>query len=116
MANNIAFQQMGLTFKVSATAPNTSSSVVTISATGPAQQYYVSNPDQANDVFVAYGTTSNVTATFPTATGNAVIHIPAYGYKVFTGPQCSKTANVYVAVIGVGNTLRYTLLQVKVYN
>jgi hypothetical protein len=104
MANNIAFQQMGPTFKVSASSPNTSSNVVTINATSPVNQYFVSNPDPNNDVFVAYSTSSNVTASFPTSTGSNVIHIPAYAYKVFSGPQCGPTANVYAAVIGVGST------------
>jgi hypothetical protein len=104
VANNIAFQQMGPTFKISASAANTSSNVVAITATSPVNQFFVSNPDTNNDVFVAYGLTSNITATIPTSAGANVIHIPAYGFKVFTGPQCSPTQTVYACVIGAGTT------------
>lgn len=101
MANNIAFQQMGPTYEISATTANAQGNVVIITATSPVNQYFVSNPDPNNGVFVAYGNTSSITATIPDGTGEGanVIYIPAYGYKVFSGPQCSPTKNVYARII-----------------
>lgn len=106
MANNIPFQQMGPTYEVKATSSNAQSNVVTITATSPVNQYFVANPDVNNGVFVAYGLTANITATIPDGTGLGanVIYIPAYAYKVFTGPQCSPTQPVYARVIGLGTT------------
>lgn len=108
MANNIAFQQMGPLVKISAETANTQGNVVTITATSPVNQYYVSNPDKNSGVFVAYGLTSNITAVIPDGSPANVIYIPPYTSKVFTGPQCSPTANVYARCISdFNNSLVY---------
>jgi hypothetical protein len=57
----------------------------------PSNQYFVFNPNKDNPVFVAYGETANITATIPGANSAAVVAIPPYGQKVFTGPQCSSS-------------------------
>jgi predicted RNA-binding Zn-ribbon protein involved in translation (DUF1610 family) len=99
MANNIPFQQMGPTVSITATTANTQGNVVSITAVSPCNQYFVSNPDINYGVFVAYGTTANVTANIPNGGPENVVYIPAYSYKVFTGPQCSSTTTVYARCI-----------------
>ena len=108
MANNIPFQAMGPTVAVTATTANTQGNVVTINAVSPCQQYFVSNPDVNNGVFVAYGESSGITANIPTSSPQNVIYIPAYSYKVFTGPQCNTTKTVYACCISAsGNAVVY---------
>lgn len=103
MANNIPFQQMGPTVSITAATANTQGNVVTITAVSPCQQYFVSNPDLNYGVFIAYGETANITADIPNGGSANVIYIPAYSYKVFTGPQVSATKNVYVRCIATHN-------------
>lgn len=103
MANNIAFQPMGNCVVATAAASNTQGNVVTINAVSPSNQYLVFNPNKDNPVFVAYGQTANITATIPDANGAAVVAIPPYTEKVFTGPQCSPTKTVYVRIISPHN-------------
>jgi hypothetical protein len=38
----------------------------------------------------------------PESSSNLVVPLPAYGYRVISGPQVSPTANVYAKVIGDG--------------
>jgi hypothetical protein len=103
MANNIAFQQMGKTVRVAITgAANTQSNIVTLTAISPCQQYYLSNPDQTNNVYVKISTASSFNVALPDTVPDFVIPVPPYSYKVITGPQVSATANVYAAVIGDG--------------
>ena len=102
MANNIAFQQMGKTVRVAASASNTQSSVVTIAADSPCNQYYLSNPDQTNNVYVKISTSNSFNVSLPDTTPDYVIPIPPYSYKVITGPQVSSTQNTYIRVIGDG--------------
>lgn len=99
MANNIAFQQMGPTVKITASTANTQGNVVEINAVSPVNQYFVSNPNVNNGVFVAFGETSDIEAVIPDGSPANVIYIPAYGYKVFSGPQCSATKTVYARII-----------------
>lgn len=103
MATNIPFQQMGPTVKITATTANTQGNVVSINAVSPCNQYFVSNPDVNTGVFVAYGETANLTAVIPDGSPANVIYIPAYAYKVFTGPQCSATKTVYARIISEAN-------------
>lgn len=104
MANNIAFQQMGPLVLMTAATANTQGNVVSITSTSPSNQYYVSNPDKDNGVFIAYGQTANLTATIPVeGTPANVIYIPPYTSKVFTGPQCSATKTVYARMIAEHN-------------
>ena len=103
MANNIAFQPMGPCVKVQASgAANTQSNVFTITSTSPTNQYFISNADVNNAVYVWINATSSFNVALPDNGPVNVIAIPPYGYKVFTGPQCSPTSNVYARVIGDG--------------
>ena len=103
MANNIAFQPMGNCVVVTAASANTQGNVATINAVSPSNQYFVFNPNKDNPVFVAYGETANITASIPGANSAAVVAIPPYGEKVFTGPQCSPTKTVYLRIISPHN-------------
>jgi hypothetical protein len=102
MANNIAFQQMGKTVRVAASGANNQSAVVTITADSPVNQYYLSNPDQTNNVYVKISATASFNVSLPDAAPDYVIPVPPYSYKVITGPQVSATANTYIRVIGDG--------------
>lgn len=103
MANNIAFQPMGNCVVATAASANTQGDVVSITAVSPVNQYYVFNPNKDNPVFVAYGSTTDITATIPDGNSAAVVAIPPYGSKVFTGPQVSSTKTVYVRIISPHN-------------
>ena len=103
MANNIAFQPMGPTVSVTASTANTQGNVVAITAVSPVNQYFVSNPDITYGVFIAYGDTDQITAAIPNGTPENVVYIPAYSYKVFTGPQVSATKTIYVRTIATHN-------------
>ena len=103
MANTNSFQPMGKTVKVVATGDaNTESSVFTITSNGISNQYYLSNDNVNNFVYIWINATNSFNVALPeTQTlGTQVIAIPPYGYKVFTGPQVSNTSNVYAKVIG----------------
>lgn len=103
MATNIPFQQMGPTVKISASTANTQGNVVSINSVSPCNQYFVSNPSVETGVFVAYGESANLTAVIPDGNAASVLYIPAFAYKVFTGPQCSATKTVYARIISQAN-------------
>jgi len=101
MANNIPFQPMGKTVKVSVTgAANTQSNVFTITADSPCQQYLISNADVNAGVYVWINSTSTFNVALPDVTPGYVIPLPPYAYKVISGPQVSQSGNVYARVIG----------------
>ena len=101
MANNIAFQPMGKTVKVVvAGAANTQSNVFTITADSPPNQYFVSNADVNNAVYVWINPTNTFNVALPDNGPVYVLAVPPYGYKVFTGPQVNSNTNVYARVIG----------------
>ena len=103
MANNIPFQAMGNTFAVVVSGrSNTQSNVSTITAISPCQQYYIANGDNNFAVYVGLSALSNLTVQLPETGPSAVLTLPPYGYKVFTGPQVSPGANVYARIIGDG--------------
>ncbi len=106
MANNISFQPMGNCVVATAATANVQGNVVTITAVSPSNQYYVCNTDKNNPVFVAYGETANITATIPDGNSSAVVAIPPYSQKVFTGPQCSPTKTVYIRIIAEHNNAK----------
>lgn len=106
MANNIPFQPMGNCVVATAATANTQGNVVSISATSPVNQYLVFNTDKNDPVFVAYGQTNDLTAVIPTESGAAVVAIPPYAEKVFTGPQCSTTKTVYARIIAPHNNAK----------
>ena len=101
MANNIAFQPMGKTVKVAVTgAANTQSNVFTITSDSPSNQYFLSNADVNNAVYVWINPTNSFNVALPDNGPGYVIPLPPYAYKVITGPQVSQTGNVYARIIG----------------
>ena len=103
MANNIAFQAMGKTYKANVT---TSSQTITITADSPVNQICVANhqPTGATGypVYFNVSTLSNVTATVPSngAPSYCLVSVPGT-IKVFTVPQqVSPNQNLYIAFIG----------------
>lgn len=106
MANNIAFQPMGNCVVATAVTANVQGNVVAITAVSPVNQFLFFNTDKNDPVFVAYGQTANITATFPTEAGEPVVAIPPYTEKVFTGPQVSTTKTVYVRIIAPHNNAK----------
>jgi len=102
MANNIAFQPMGKTYKIEAPVANTAVTI-SVTADSPCNQYYVSNHQAAGKgCYVRIGT-SNVAAVLPTASGEYSMLVPPSTRLVFTGPQCSSSTTVYVSLIGENN-------------
>ena len=101
MANNIAFQPMGKTVKITAIgAANTESSVFTISADSPSNQYFISNDNINNFAYVRISPTNTFNVALPDIVPGYCLAIPPYAYMVFTGPQVNATSNVYAKVIG----------------
>jgi hypothetical protein len=101
MANNIAFQPMGKTVKVAVVgAANTQSNVFTITADSPCQQYFISNADINNAVYVRINASNAFNVSLPDNAPDYVMAIPPYAYKVISGPQVSQSGNVYARVIG----------------
>lgn len=99
MATNIAFQPMGKSVCVKNDTANTQSNVFTITADSPCQQYYVTNHSVNNSINVRISTSNTANVAFPDANGAYGVCVPPFGYKVFTGPQVSPTANVYARII-----------------
>jgi hypothetical protein len=110
MANNIAFQPMGNCVVATAATANTQGNVVSITAVSPVNQYLVFNPDKNDPVFVAYGQTSNITATIPDSNGAPVVAVAPYTEMVFTGPQVSPTKTVYVRIISTHNNAKLYIM------
>ena len=101
MANNIAFQPMGKTVKITAFgAANTESNVFTISVDSPSNQYFITNDNINNFAYVRISATNVFNVALPDIGPGYCLAIPPYAYMVFTGPQVSPTANVYAKVIG----------------
>jgi len=101
MANNIPFQAMGKTVKVTVNgAANTQSNVFTITADSPCQQYYMVNADTNAAVYVRINATSTFNVSLPDTIPDYVIPLAPYEYKVITGPQVSQFSNVFARVIG----------------
>lgn len=103
MANNIAFQPMGNTYKIALPTANTA---VTIEVTSgsPSNQYLLGNHDAANKpVYVRVGT-ANVAATLPASgtPGNTLL-VPANCKFVVSGPQTNSGKVVYVSAIAEYN-------------
>lgn len=106
MANNIPFQPMGNCVVAIAETANVQGNVVAITAVSPVNQYLVFNPDKNDPVFVAYGETSNVTASIPDGNSAAVVAIAPYTERTFSGPQVSPTKTVYVRIISTHNNAK----------
>jgi hypothetical protein len=95
MANNIAFQPMGKTYKVVA---NVTANTIQITSDSPVNQYLVVSHEKLNGtglpVYVRISATS-ANAAVPNSNGNYGIPIPPGAMFVFTGPQCSANTSVY---------------------
>lgn len=106
MANNIAFQPMGKTYKV--LAPTSSTPViVTVVADSPVQQYHVVNPSTTDTVFVRISGTSE-NAAVPTNAGAYGVAVPPMADRVLTQYQSAPSSNVYVSIISTAaNALVY---------
>ena len=102
MANNIAFQAQGKTYKANVT---TSSQTIAITADSPCNQLLVANHQPAGTsgqpVYFLVSSNASVTCTAP-ANGSpqyALVSVPA-STRVFTIPAQFSSANVYIAFIG----------------
>jgi len=103
MANNIAFQPMGSTYRIALPTANTAVTVA-VTANSPSNQYLINNHDATNKpVFVRVGD-ANVAAVAPTVgTPGNTIPVPASTKYVVTGPQSSSTKTVFVSAIAEHN-------------
>ena len=102
MANNIAFQAMGKTYKISCPTANTAVTIA-ISADSPCQQYAVACHTDASKPIYFYISKSNVAAVIPDATGQYSQLLPPSSRVIVTGPQVSNTTTVYVSAICENN-------------
>jgi hypothetical protein len=102
MANNIAFQAMGKTYKISCPTANTAVTIE-VHADSPCQQYSVAcHTDSSKPIYFRIST-SNVAAVLPTATGQYTQLLPPSSRVIVTGPQCSNTTVVYASAISESN-------------
>ena len=109
MANNIAFQASGKTWKANVT---TSSQTITITPDGPANQVCVANHQSSQGgqpVYFNISNQSNVTCSVPNAGAPTYCLVSVPGtIKVFTVPfQFSPSAPLYIAFIGEGTSECY---------
>ena len=100
MANNIAFQPMGKTIKI--TASITAVNNATMNADSPCNQYCLIN-HSAQPVYVWISPSANaVNVALPTGSNSNSAYamiVDKNARIVITGPQCSNTTNVQVSVI-----------------
>lgn len=102
MANNIAFQPMGKTFKIEAPTANTAVTIP-VTADSPCQQYLLATHTDATKPGYVRVATSNVAASIPTANGTYAVLVPPSSRVVVTGPQCGPNTTVYVSLISENN-------------
>jgi hypothetical protein len=106
MANNIAFQPMGKTYKANAT---TAVQQFQISADSPVNQYMIVSHEPTGGagqpVYVRISTTQTDNVALP---GNGspqyALVIPPDSVTIYTGPQTGPTKNVYVTFIAETGT------------
>jgi hypothetical protein len=106
MANNIAFQPMGKTYKANAT---TAVQQFQISADSPVNQYMIVSHEPTGGagqpVYVRISTTQTDNVALP---GNGspqyALVIPPDTVTIYTGPQTGPTKNVYVTFIAETGT------------
>jgi hypothetical protein len=100
MANNIAFQPMGKTFKVTA---NTAAVSANVSSDSPVAQYQIVNASTTDVAYVRI-TPSGGNAAIPSANAEYGIAVLPASMMIITGPQCRSGANVVVSAISAANT------------
>jgi hypothetical protein len=101
MANNIAFQPMGKTYKLNASSSNVQ--VLQVTADSPVNQYLFINHENptAQPVYVRISDVAGNNVAIPgNGTANAAYGIPIRPSSslVLTGPQCGLTKTVYISV------------------
>jgi hypothetical protein len=106
MANNLAFQPMGKTYKANAT---TSVQQFQMTSDSPVNQYMIVSHEPAGGaglpVYVRISTTSTANVALPTnGSPQYCTIIPPDTVMVVTGPQVSPTSNVYVTFIAESGT------------
>jgi hypothetical protein len=100
MANNIAFQPMGKTYKLNTSSSNVQ--VLQVTADSPVNQYLFINHEGASGqpVYVRISDVDGHNAAVPgNGTANAAYGIPVRPSStlILTGPQCSTTKTVYIS-------------------
>ncbi len=100
MANNIAFQPMGKTTKVTAT---TVASVTQIAADSPVNQYRITNTATDKTVFVRIASTSS-NAAEPNASAEYGMVVAPTQSVIITGPSSGPQGNSYFSVVSNANS------------
>ena len=106
MANNIAFQPMGKTYKANAT---TAVQQFQISADSPVNQYMIVSHEPTGGagqpVYVRISTTQTDNVALPSnGSPQYALVIPPDSVTIYTGPQTGPTKNVYVTFIAETGT------------
>lgn len=106
MANNIAFQPMGKTYKANAT---TSVQQFQITAESPVNQYMIVSHEPTGGVgqpvYVRISTSATANVAVPgNGTPQYSIVIPPDSVVIVTGAQVSPTANVYCTFVAESGT------------
>jgi hypothetical protein len=106
MANNIAFQPMGKTYKANAT---TSVQQFQITADSPVNQYMIVSHEPTGaggqPVYVRISTSATANVAVPgNGTPQYAMVIPPDSVTVFSGPQVSQFSNVYCTFIAESGT------------
>jgi hypothetical protein len=106
MANNIAFQAMGRTYKANAT---TSVQQIQVASDSPVNQYMIVSHEPSGGagqaVYVRISTTSTDNVALP-ANGSPqyALVIPPDTVMIVTGPQVRPSANVFLTFISEAGT------------
>ena len=109
MANNIAFQSQGKTYKANVT---TSSQTISVTSDSPCNQVCVANHQSSQGgqpVYFNISNLSNVTCTLPVAgtPSYSLVSVPGT-IKTFTVPfQFTASTPLYIAFIGEGTSECY---------
>lgn len=106
MANNIAFQPMGKTYKLNAA---TTVQQVTVYSDSPSNQYMLISHEPTGGaglpVYVRISTSATANVALPTnSTPTYSVVVPPDIQMVITGPQVTNTAPVYVTFVSESGT------------
>lgn len=106
MANNIAFQPMGKTYKANAT---TSVQQFQIASDSPVNQYMIVSHEPTGGagqpVYVRISTSNTENVALPTnGSPQYALVVPPDTVTVYTGPQVRPNANVFVSFIAESGT------------
>jgi len=106
MANNIAFQPMGKTYKLNAA---TTVQQLTLYSDSPVQQYMLVSHEPAGGaglpVYVRISNSATANVALPAnGSPNYSVIVPPDTVMVITGPQSTNTAPVYVTFVAESGT------------